>query len=71
MEERVIGETSDGVKINGVNINCIRYADDTLLITDFDVGFENLIEKVNELSMFRVRDEDKHQETQNDVISKE
>lgn len=39
-----------GVKVNGVNINNIRYADDTALIADSLEGLELLLQKVNQYS---------------------
>ncbi|VEN53317.1 unnamed protein product, partial [Callosobruchus maculatus] len=39
---------TDGIKINGVNISNIRYADDTAIIADSDIGLQRLINKVNE-----------------------
>ena len=35
-----------GTKINGININNIRYADDTVLIADSEKELQNLVDKV-------------------------
>ena len=35
-----------GIKINGININTIRYADDTVLIADSEKGLHHLVDKV-------------------------
>lgn len=40
-------ETSDGLKINGANVNCIRYADVTVLIANSEVGLQNRIDTAN------------------------
>lgn len=41
ISESVLDETSDGV-----NINYIKYADNTVLIADSDVDLHNLIDRV-------------------------
>lgn len=41
--------TSIKMRINGVNINSNRYTNDALLIADSDVGFQNIIGRVNGL----------------------
>ena len=35
-----------GIKINGININNIRYADDTVLIADSVKELQHLVDKV-------------------------
>ena len=40
-------EDMDGIKIGGVNINNIRYADDTVIIADTAEKLQNLIDRVN------------------------
>lgn len=42
-----LADTSDGVKVNGVNINSIRYADDTVVIADSDLGLQRLLNNVH------------------------
>ena len=37
---------SDGIKVNGETINSIRYADDTVLMADTDVGLQNIMDSV-------------------------
>ncbi|XP_060534506.1 uncharacterized protein LOC132706926 [Cylas formicarius] len=45
--DRALADISEGVKVNGVNINSIRYADDTILIADSDVGLQRLLDRVS------------------------
>ena len=44
---RVI-EDMDGVKIGGLNINNLRYADDTVLIAEIPEQLQEIIDKINE-----------------------
>ena len=46
--EKVLRGIKDmkGIKINGININNIRYADDTVLIADSEKELQNLVDKV-------------------------
>ena len=48
-------KTTQGVKINGENINNIRYADDTVLIADSEENLQRLlgitIEKSEEMGL--------------------
>ena len=39
-----------GINIHGVNINNLRYADDTALITDSQENLQNIVSKVKEES---------------------
>lgn len=48
--EEALNEISEGIKINGVLINNLKYADDTVLIADSDQGLQKLITKINEVS---------------------
>ena len=41
-------ETQAGIKIAGRNINYLRYADDTTLMTESDEKFKSLVMKVKE-----------------------
>ena len=43
---RRLEESNDGVAINGVCINNIRYADDTALIADSEEGLQRLLDLV-------------------------
>ncbi|KAL3278231.1 hypothetical protein HHI36_013569 [Cryptolaemus montrouzieri] len=45
--DRSLADISEGVKINGVNVNSIRYADDTVLIADSDEGLQRLLNSVS------------------------
>lgn len=45
--KEALEDSKDGVKVNGVNINSIRYADDTVLIADCDLGLQRLIDRTN------------------------
>ena len=38
----------DGVKIGGLNINNLRYADDTVLIAEIPEQLQEIIDKINE-----------------------
>ena len=41
--------TEDGILLNGVLINNLRYADDTVLIADTAEGLQRLIDRVTEV----------------------
>lgn len=43
-------EAEEGILLNGVLINNLRYADDTILLTDTDEGLQRLIKKVTSVS---------------------
>jgi len=45
---QALNETEEGIKINGENINNLRYADDTVLIADSAEGLQELIDRVAE-----------------------
>ncbi|XP_067671778.1 uncharacterized protein [Haliotis asinina] len=47
---RRLKESYDGILINGVLINNIRYADDTALIVDSEEGLLRLLDLVTEVS---------------------
>lgn len=47
--QEALGESKDGISINGVLINNLRYADDTVLLADTSEGLQRLIEKVAEI----------------------
>lgn len=42
-----LNNCTDGIKVNGVNISTIRYADDTVLLADSDVGLQRLMDNIN------------------------
>ena len=44
-------EGEDGIKTGGHNINHLRYANDTMLLTDAEEKLQNLIQIVNRKSM--------------------
>ena len=46
--EVILREIKDipGVKIGGVNINSLRYADDTVLLAENEAGLQNILNKV-------------------------
>ena len=43
-----LDEAQDGIKINGKNINNLRYADDTTFMADSKEDLKNLLMKVKE-----------------------
>jgi len=45
-----ISESPMGIKVNGIPINNIRYADDTVIIADSAPDLPTLLDKVNEES---------------------
>ena len=45
-----LDEAQDGIKINGKNINNLRYADDTTFMADSKEDLKNLLMKVKENS---------------------
>lgn len=45
--KKAFENVEDGIKINGVKISSIRYADDTIIIADSDLGLQRLIDKLN------------------------
>ena len=46
-------EELDGVRVGGVNVNNIRYADDTVLIADSEEKLQQLVETLNEACTVR------------------
>ena len=50
MRNAVLGETQAGIKIAGRNINNLRYADDTTLMTESKEELKSLFMKVKEKS---------------------
>ena len=46
MRNAGLEETQDGIKIAGRNINNLRYADDTTLITESEEELKSLLMKV-------------------------
>ena len=48
MRNAGLGETQAGIKIARRNINDLRYADDTILITGSEEELKNLLMKVKE-----------------------
>ena len=50
----------DGIKVGGLNVNNIRYADDTAIVADSEGQLQNLIDAIAEESRrFRPRDQQK------------
>jgi len=47
---RRLDEVSEGLLVNGVRINNIRYADDTVIIADSEEGLQNLLNILNDKS---------------------
>ena len=45
-----LDEAYDGIKIAGRNVNSLRYADDTTLMTESEEELKNLLRKVKEES---------------------
>ena len=45
-----LNEAQAGIKIAGININYLRYADDTTLVTEIENGLKSLLMKVKEES---------------------
>ena len=43
-------DSQTGIKIAGININNIRYADDTILMTESEEELKNLLMRVKEMS---------------------
>ena len=50
MRKAVLEETQAGIKIAGRNINHLRYADDTTLMTESEKELKSLLMKVKEES---------------------
>ena len=50
MRNAGLEETQAGIKIAGGNINNLRYADDTILMTEREEGLQRLLMKVKEES---------------------
>ena len=50
MRNAGLGETQAGIKISGRNINNLRYADDTTLMTESEEELKSLLMKVKEES---------------------
>ena len=50
MRNAGLGETQAGIKIAGRNINNLRYADDTTLITESEEALKSFLMKVKEES---------------------
>ena len=50
MRNAGLGETQAGIKIAGRNINHLRYADDTILMTETEEELKSLLVKVKEES---------------------
>lgn len=48
--EEAIDNLSEGISINGININNIRYADDTVLLADSAEGLQAIIDRVVTIS---------------------
>lgn len=44
--EEAIKDTSDGIKINGVTLNNLRYADDTAVLADSPEALQRLINQL-------------------------
>ena len=49
MRNAGLGETQAGIKIAGTNINNLRYADDTTLMTENEEELQSLLMKVKKL----------------------
>ena len=45
-----LDDSQTGIKIAGININNVRYADDTILMTESEEELKNLLMKVKEES---------------------
>lgn len=45
--DRTLADTSDGIKVNGMNISNIRYANNTFLTADLDIGLQQLFKNVH------------------------
>ena len=45
--EIALKNETHGIKINGETVNNIRYADDTVLIADTDIGLQHIIDQLN------------------------
>ena len=45
-----LDEAQAGIKIAGININNVRYADDTILMTESEEELKNLLMRVKEES---------------------
>ena len=43
-------DSQTGIKIAGININNVRYADDTILMTESEEELKNLLMRVKEMS---------------------
>ena len=50
MRNAAVGEVQAGIKIDGRNINNLRYADDTILMAESDEQLKSLLMKVKEES---------------------
>ena len=50
MRNAGLGEAQAGIKIAGININNLRYADDTTLTAESEEKLKNLLMKVKEES---------------------
>ena len=50
MKNARMDDSQNGIKIAGININNIRYADDTILMTESEEELKNLLMRVKEMS---------------------
>ena len=50
MRNARLEEAQDGIKIDGININNLRYADDTFLMAESKEELKSLLMKVKEKS---------------------
>ena len=50
MRNAGLNEAQDGIKISGININNLRYADDTTLMAESEEELKSLLVKVKEES---------------------
>ena len=50
MKNATMDDSQTGIKIAGININNVRYADDTILMTESEEELKNLLMRVKEMS---------------------
>ena len=50
MKNARMDDSQTGIKIAGININNVRYADDTILKTESEEKLKNLLMRVKEMS---------------------
>ena len=50
MKNARMDDSQTGIKIAGININNVRYADDTILMTESEEELKNLLMRVKEMS---------------------